>query len=89
MDKSEHVLKWLNNPPSPVFDSSLIGELRKYSDDADKRSKVKRVYHNCLLSGKRGIAIRIQQKYPEFFPESDIVTAYAYYLHVARGLKQK
>ncbi len=55
---------------------NLLDELKIYSDEESLRRKVMRVYWKCVKSGRIGIANRIEIKYRQHFPKSDLVMAF-------------
>ena len=62
------------------MDWSLIKEMKDWSNDWSKQqkgSKALRVYNKCMLTGRIKVSKRIEDKYGEDFPQSDIAISLA------------
>lgn len=76
---NEYIRDWISETPFQI-DMSLINELKEYSDDTVLRHKVMRVYRKCIKQRHIALADKIESKYRQYFPKSDLIMAMAYSL---------
>jgi len=56
---------------------NLVKELVDYAEYAVLENKVRRVHALCIKQRHLDLADKIQNKYNQFFPKSDLATAFA------------